>query len=156
MVAMKSNRLYKHVPGVILLLAGLLAMTMVSAIDNPDAPDQVAQFEARIQKLAQAVDRPELTNRGILVAYDDYQILLDRELNKVYHLLRSKLPKAQQSELKKSQMNWLKFRDAEYELIQNNWTSNNFGRSAGRSRGDYRSTIVKDRIIQLLHYLQNY
>lgn len=92
----------------------------------------------------------------LLLAYDDYQILLDKELNKAYHILRSKLSKAQQSELKKSQMNWITFRDAEYELIQNNWTSNNFGSSAGISRGDYRSTIVKDRIIQLLHYLQNY
>jgi len=141
---------------VFIILAGMLSATTVPAIDNPDAPDLVAEFKARVKVAAQAVDDPQLGSRDILIAYDDYQILLDTELNKAYKLLRSKLSRAQQDELKQSQKNWIKFRDAEFELIRNNWTRDNFGSSAGRSRGAYRSSIVYGRVIQLLHYLQNY
>ncbi len=143
----------------------LLALTVVLtalishiafAIDNPDAPDYIAAFKARAKAHEQAVDNPELTNRGVLKAYDDYRLFLDDELNKAYKLLQGKLSKAQQDELKKSQQHWIKFRDAEFEFIQNNWTRDNFGSSAGRSRGTYRCSIIESRVIQLLQYAKNY
>jgi len=156
MVVMTIIKPGKKILCVFIALAGLLSSTVVPALDNPDTPDLVAEFKARVKPARQAIENPHLSNRGVLVAYDDYQILLDTELNKTYQLLRSKLPRAQQAELKKSQKNWIKFRDAEFELIKNNWTRDHFGSSAGRSRGDYRSSVVSGRIIQLLHYLQNY
>jgi len=156
MVVMTIIKPGKKMLCVFIMLAGLLVSPIIPAIDNPDAPDLVAEFKARVKSAEKAVEDPNLSNRGVLIAYDDYQILLDTELNKAYQLLKSKLPKAQQVELKKSQKNWIKFRDTEFELIQNNWTRDNFGSSAGRSRGDYRSSIISDRVIQLLHYLQNY
>ena len=142
-----------------LLLTGLISLflsNIACGIDNPDAPDYLADFHARAKVHEQTVDNPKLNNREILIAYDDYRIFLDKELNEAYKLLRSKLPKAQQDELKKSQKNWIKFRDTEFEFIKNNWTRDNFGSSAGRSRGAYRCSIIESRVIQLLHYAKNY
>lgn len=143
-----------------LLVPAVLAISLISniacGVDNPDAPDYVAQFEVRAKAHEQAVDDPKLTNRGVLVAYDNYRLFLDDELNKAYKLLRGKLPKVQQAELEKSQQNWIKFRDAEFEFIKHNWTRDNFGSSAGRSRGAYRCSIIENRVTQLLQYAKNY
>jgi len=83
-------------------------------------------------------------------------LFLDKELNKAYALLISKLSSEHQKELKVSQSNWVKFRDAEFELINNNWNRSNFGSSFVVSRGDYSSTIIRNRLIQLLNYVKNY
>ncbi|MEJ2611661.1 MAG: lysozyme inhibitor LprI family protein [Candidatus Thiodiazotropha sp.] len=53
-----------------------------------------------------------------MIAYDDYQIFLDKELNNAYGILMKHLPDAQKKELKQSQRNWIKFRDAEFRLIK--------------------------------------
>ena len=126
------------------------------AIDNPDAPDYIGEFQARSKVHLDAINKPDNSNRAYLVAYDDYRIFLDKELNKAYRLLLSKLPKDRQAELKTSQRNWIKYRDAEFELIKNNWTRADFGSSAGISRGAYRCSVIKDRVIQLLHYVKSY
>lgn len=126
------------------------------ALDNPDAPDYVAQFNARSQVHEQAADDPKLTNPGIAAAYYNYELFLDKELNAAYQLLRSKLPKAQKEELKNSQRQWIKFRDAEFEFINHNWTRAHFGSSFILSRGGYRTSIIKNRVIRLLHYAMNY
>ena len=77
----------------------ILISNIACAIENPDAPDYVDEFKARTKDHEQAVDDPTLTNREVLVAYDDYRIFIDEELNKAYKLLRTKLPKPQQEEL---------------------------------------------------------
>jgi GH24 family phage-related lysozyme (muramidase) len=43
-----------------------------------------------------------------------------------------------------------------FEFIGTNWRTENFGSSAVISRGAYRTTLIKDRVILLLHYLKNY
>lgn len=134
----------------------VLMNNLVYAIDNPDAPDYLSQFNKRSQKHEQAVGDPKLTNLGILKAYNNYQLFLDRELNTAYQLVLSKLSKVQKEELRKSQQQWIKFRDAEFEFINHNWTRANFGSSFGLSRGGYRTSIIKSRVIQLLYYAINY
>ncbi len=140
-----------------LVLFGM--MTLVSpakAIDNPDAPDYIGEFQAREQQYLKEIDNPNNTTLGFSGAYEEYQNFLDRELNIAYKLIKSKLSAARQAELKRSQRNWIKFRDAEFELINNNWTQENFGSSSGLSRGNYRTTIIKNRVLQLLFYAINY
>ena len=126
------------------------------AIDNPDAPDYIGELEQREQVFLNSINNPDNSSRDYLIAYDDYQIFLDKELNKAYQLIKSKLPKTSQQELKNSQRQWIKYRDAEFEMINNNWIRQNFGSSAGMSRGSYRCKIIKDRVIQLLSYALNY
>jgi len=141
---------------VLAVMAIGLMNNIAHALDNPDASDYVAQFNTRSQVHEQAVNDPKLTNWGILEAYNNYQLFLDEELNVAYQLLRAKLPKAQKNELKESQRQWIKFRDLEFEFINHNWTRANFGSSFGLSRGGYRTSIIKNRVIQLLYYAMNY
>ena len=58
--------------------------------------------------------------------------------------------------LSPEQGRWLQFRDAESQFIGANWTPQNFGSSSLLSRADYRATLVKQRVLTLLAYLQNY
>ncbi len=116
----------------------------------------ITEFKSRAQVFEKEINKPDNSPRDYLIAYDHYQTFLDKELNKAYQLLRSKLPSPQATDLKKSQQNWIKFRDAEFKLIKNNWTKKNFGSSAGISRGTYRCSIIENRITQLLHYAKNY
>ena len=141
---------------VFLLLSVSLVINSVFAIDNPDAPDFLGEFETREQLFLQKINNPHNGARDYLIAYDDYQTFLDAELNKAYYLIKFKLPSAQQQELTNSQRHWIKFRDAEFELINNTWTRHYFGSSAGISRGSYRCSIIKNRVLQLLYYAKNY
>ena len=140
------------------ILAAMMSLsaTTALAIDNPDAPDLVGAFNKRALILENAANNPDNGSREYLIAYDDYQTFLDDELNKAYKLLMSKLPKKRQTELKNSQRKWISYRDAEFLLINNNWTRQNFGSSAVISRGTYRCSIIKNRVLQLLYYIKNY
>ncbi len=55
-----------------------------------------------------------------------------------------------------SQREWLQFRDAELRFVDRNWTPKNFGSSYVLSRAGYRYQLVKQRVLALLAYLQNY
>ncbi len=136
-------------------LLGLVAQSAL-AIDNPDAPDYVGEFEAREKLYLDAINNPDNTTLAYTQAYGDYLDFLDKELNSAYKLLKSNLSKERQEELKVSQRNWIQFRDAEFALIDNNWTRENFGSSAAVSRGNYRTTVVRNRVLQLLYYAVNY
>lgn len=137
-----------------LLLTGFTASCQ--AIDNPDAPDYVADFKQQAQVYEGKVQQQAKTTQDSLKAYADYEQFLDKELNKTYKLVLAKLGTEQQAKIKESQRNWIKYRDSEFDLIAENWTAKNFGSSAVLSRGAYRTTIIRDRVTLLLNYLKNY
>ena len=139
---------------ILLVVASLI--NPACAIDNPGAPNYIGDLELREQVYLTAIDKPGNGSRDYLIAYDDYQNFLDKELNQAYNLLKEKLPEARKQELKASQRQWIKYRDAEFELINNNWTRESFGSSSGISRGSYRCKVIKNRVLQLLHYVINY
>lgn len=126
------------------------------AIDNPDATDYVKLFEMSEKPFLKAIQKPTNGTRDTIRAYHEYKLFLDKELNTVYKLLKSKLSKNRQEELKISQRHWIKFRDSEFELINNNWSRKSFGSSFAISRGDYSSAIIRNRVIQLMNYAKNY
>ncbi|MGD8909956.1 MAG: lysozyme inhibitor LprI family protein [Chromatiales bacterium] len=142
--------------GFLFWLVFFLFSLPLQAIDNPDAPDLVAEFIARSATYEEMVGMSGGGGREIARAYGTYLNFLDKELNTAYGLLMSKLPSSQQQALRDSQRMWLAFRDAEFQFIVGNWTRDRFGTSAYISVGDYRSSLVKERIIQLLHYTKNY
>ena len=133
-----------------------LSSNSVKAIDNPDAADLIGEFEQREQVHHHAINNPNNGSRDYLIAYNQYQAFLDNELNKAYGLIKSSLSTERQQELRISQRNWISFRDAEFELINNNSTRQSFGSSANISRGSYRCSIIRSRVLQLLHYAKNY
>ena len=126
------------------------------AIDNPDAPDYIGDFNTRSQPFIDAVNDPKNNARKYQLAYSAYENFLDKELSRAYQLLLGKLSPPQKQELINTQRHWVKFRDAEFTFIIDNWTNVNFGSSAAMSRGAYRCTIIKDRVTQLLYYAKNY
>ena len=149
----KQNVVYKCIVGCLLLIS---LVTQVSALDNPDTPDLVGEFEQRETSYLSAIANPNNSSREFLVVYNDYLIFLDKELNKAYSEIKSKLPTDRKQELLTAQRQWIKYRDAEFELIKNTWTRENFGSSAGISRGDYRSSIVRARVLQLFFNAKNF
>lgn len=138
-----------------LLWLALLPVGAALAIDNPDAPDRTGQFLARAQPLeAQVSD----ASGGIALARATgaYAKFLDAELNRAYTQLLAKLDEPARRALVQSQRQWLLFRDAELHFIGSNWTPENFGSSSALSRGGYAAALVKQRVVTLLGYLQNY
>lgn len=149
--------LMKSRPLRIILAACLLAQgSLCVAIDNPDAPDLVAAFESRNEKFELVIREQAQNQAEIINAYAKYSDFLDQELNQAYTALNKHLNDTNKQALQRSQRLWIQFRDAEYGFIDNNWTVANFGSSSAISRSAYRTTIVKNRVVELLHYLKNY
>lgn len=137
------------------LAAWLLAQAPCWAIDNPDAPDQVAAFQSRAQPL-EARRSDTAGGPGQAQAARAYAAFLEAELNQAYPLLLAQLAKPARAALLQSQRQWLRFRDAEGVFIDGNWVAQDFGSSALLSRADYRAGLVKQRVLTLLAYRQNY
>ena len=153
MTLMDLNR---KATGLLALAIACVVISLAYAIDNPDAPDYLGEFKSNDKYFQDKINNPQNTTKEYLAVYDDYLFFLDKELNNAYRLLMAKVPETQREDLKNSQKKWMAFRDAEFEFINNNWTRDNFGSSSVISRGAYRSSIVKNRVIQLLQYASNY
>lgn len=128
-----------------------LSSAFANAIDNPDAPDLVAEFKVREKPLINAAEASAGYHPG-LVTYTNYLEFLDKELNGIYKTLRAKLPADKQRQLKQSQIAWLKYRDLEFALIDKTWVPADFGSSSSITRGQFKANIVRERVIQLMHY----
>ena len=138
--------------GLLLLLA---VASSAFAIDNPDLPDYVAEFEARAKPYESKIGQ---TGSGTIPAgqdYADFAKFLDTELNQAYSQLMKKLDPKRKEELKASQKSWITFRDSEGKFIQNNWNQAKNGSSYVLSVGAFRSSIVRDRVKALLQYLKD-
>lgn len=128
-----------------------LLSSLAAALDNPDAPNLVADFEARERPLVETI-KDVAGYREELLAYTGYLEFLDKELNAVYKTVQSRLPQENQQQLKQSQISWLRYRDLEFALIEATWTKDDFGTSSGMTRGQHKAAIVRARVIQLMHY----
>ncbi len=140
----------------VILILFFACATLSFAIDNPDAPDYVGEFEKKIAPLEKYITQDAKTTLDMDQGYTKLEKALDQELNVAYKLLISKLDPKEKESLKSSQIRWLKYRDAEFKWIIENWNNNKFGSSSAISRGQYRTTIIKERVLQLLNYLKNY
>jgi uncharacterized protein YecT (DUF1311 family) len=76
----------------------------------------------------------------------------DAELNKVYNELMQQLDATGKASLKAAQLQWLKFRDAEFKLIDTVY-SNLEGTMYVPMHADSRMQIVKNRALELQSYL---
>lgn len=139
----------------ILLAAALVSSASAVAMDNPDAPARIAQFLAKAkpyeQTLASQSSQPRFGK-----AADAYSRFLDSELNHAYSALSRRLDAKGRHALMNAQRDWLAYRNAESSFIDTNWDRSHFGDSSRISRADYRAALVKQRVLTLLEYLQNY
>jgi len=139
-----------------LLFALLILVNTSWAIDNPDAPDYVAEFELRMQPLENYIYKEASNTLEYAQGYDELESALDKELNLAYRKLMKRLPDESKEALKLSQRQWIKYRDLEFSFVSTNFTRAEFGSSAGLTRGGFRTTLIKDRVKLLLWYLKNH
>jgi uncharacterized protein YecT (DUF1311 family) len=140
----------------ITIILFFLIANLCFAIDNPDTSDYVGEFEKRIAPLEKYITQGAKTTLDVDQGYVKLERALDQELNAAYKLLISKLDSKEKESMKSSQIQWLKFRDTEFKWIIENWDNKKFGSSAAISRGQYRTTIIRERVMHLLNYLKNY
>lgn len=139
------------------IILGSLVLPAVSAgIDNPDTKDRVAAFKQRAQPYQVRINEQAETTQEYISAYAAYEAFLEKELDRAYQSLRDELSDDKAAQLAQSQQAWRRFRKREQNFIEENWTQENFGTSSHVSRGAYRTRLLKQRVISLLHYLNNY
>ncbi|HNP27325.1 MAG TPA: DUF1311 domain-containing protein [Nitrosomonas sp.] len=129
----------------------------MNAIDNPDAPDYIDAFQNRAQVYELNIRQAAAyTTQDYIAAYAAYEDFLDQELNSAYKQLMVQLSEEAQYALRSSQRKWLSYRNQEFDFITLNWTTAQFGSSSAISRGEYRTALIKNRVLLLLQYLKNY
>ena len=138
----------------LLALALALALPPCWAIDNPDAPDLLAAFQAHAQPL-EARRSETAGGPGQAAAARAYAAFLEAELNQAYQALLPQLARPARAALVLSQRQWLRFRDAEGAFIDGHWVAPDFGSSAALSRADHRAELVRQRVWSLLAYRQS-
>jgi uncharacterized protein YecT (DUF1311 family) len=82
------------------------------------------------------------------IAYEAW----DKELNRVYGALMSKLPTEGKASLKAAQLEWIKYRDLEFKLISSVY-SNLEGTMFIPMATDSRIGVIKRRVQELQDYL---
>ncbi len=156
-----GNRMKHRLPGIfinfVLTVFFICYGISVYAIDNPDAPDYIDAFRNRAQayelNIRQAAGH---TTQDYIAAYAAYEDFLVQELDSAYKQLMAQLSEESQRALRNSQRTWLSYRDQEFDFVARNWTAAQFGSSSVISRGEYRTALIKNRVILLLQYLRNY
>lgn len=139
-----------------LVILTIYCCSVCFALDDPDGPDRVAVFEEKSKFFEKRIQEHARNDQEIVLAYQEYEKFLDEALNQTYATLMQRLNEPSRQNLLASQRQWLRYRDAEFLFVSTTWTLENFGSSSSVSRGGFRTAILRDRVVGLLHYLQNY
>lgn len=128
----------------ILMLAIIFSLAAVCpAQENP---------QHRIDKALDACMEKNDSTAGMVECISKAYTQWDAELNKVYNELMKQLDAAGKASLKAAQLQWLKFRDSEFKLIDAVY-SNLQGTMYIPMHADSRMQIVKNRAVELQSYL---
>jgi uncharacterized protein YecT (DUF1311 family) len=125
----------------ILFAGSLLASTSACAEEKPHPIDK--WLETALAK--------DQTTAGTLDATEKAQQMWDKELKKVYKHLASQLNEPQKETLKRSQTNWLVFRDSEFKVIDDVIRAQQGSLWSTISAGE-KLNIVRARVMQLQAY----
>jgi len=129
---------------IVVLLSAVLNCGLIRA-------DDVAKKDPIDLEVDKMMDKDPST-QGVIVATDKGTQLWDAEMNKAYNALMKKLPEKERATLKKSQVAWLAYRDANTELV-----ATVYGPAQGTMylpmARDETLEMVKARTLQLRNYL---
>lgn len=132
-----------------------LYSSLAWGLDNPDAPNYREEFEARIAPLELYVSEQAITTKEFIAGYARLERALDNELNDAYENLMDQLSDQDQETLRKSQWHWIKYKESEFLFIGNVWNQENYGTSYVISVGEFRTNLIKSRIMVLLSYMKS-
>lgn len=130
--------------GFILLLVALFTPALASAQEPAVHPIEKA-LEACIDKNG--------STAGMVTCEDRAYAMWDKELNKNYLALTAKLTAGARPALKAAQLEWLKYRDLEFKLIDNVYESLQ-GTMYIPMHMDRKKGVIKSRAEELAHYLE--
>ena len=122
------------------------AMVFVSALPL------FAQEKHPIDKFEEECISENQTTAGMANCTYEARKKWDAEMNKYYKLLMSVLDKNRQDKLRESQRAWIKFRDAEFENIENMYPQD--ATMYINVRAAAKMSIVKERALQLKDYYE--
>lgn len=129
------------------VLVGLLLFTVTLRADEP-AKEAKDPIDVEVDKMMEK----DPSTAGMNQAIDRGIELWDAEMNKAYNRLMKKLPESERAVLKKSQVAWLAYRDA-----NNNLVSTIYGHAQGTMyssmANDEGLEIVKTRTLLLRNYI---
>ncbi|OHD55881.1 MAG: hypothetical protein A2Y33_08615 [Spirochaetes bacterium GWF1_51_8] len=129
----------KSIP--LFLLAVLFSVSPVFA-ENSDHP-----IDIKLDKSMQADESTHGMVQALTTAMKEW----DAELNKYYKELQDVLDKKGKESLKKVQLEWIAFRDAEFELLDAMMLQAE-GTMYQVFNANYQMNIVKDRALELKDY----
>jgi uncharacterized protein YecT (DUF1311 family) len=115
------------------------------------SPQAIAEEKHSIDAWLEEAYAREETTAGQREVIDRANDMWDREMNRAYKKLMSNLPPEQQAALKKSQRNWLKFRDSEWEII-GSVVAGKDGTMWQLTATEKGMELVRQRALQLLDY----
>lgn len=125
------------------------------ALDNPDAPDYLAAIEGKEKPFLEQIENVE-GYRETLIAYNEYHVFLESEINSLNQQLNQKLPNSKKVLLINSQKQWIEFKESEFELIDEVWDRNLSGSSSAMVRGKYKAKILRARVLELIGYMKSF
>jgi uncharacterized protein YecT (DUF1311 family) len=153
-ISMRDGKTFWHYA--FILTSILFFTTKCWSLDNPDASDFVGDFEKKASAFENTIYQSNDNRSEVIKNHAAYEKFLDAELNSAYVFLEKKMQGAAKKQFLISQRQWLKYRDSELSYITINWDDKNFGSSHLISRNSYKVSLIKERVIRLLHYLKNY
>ncbi|MDP2572635.1 hypothetical protein Q8W40_10620 [Vibrio penaeicida] len=121
------------------------------AIDNPDQVNKAAQLDSKsvvyIEKINNATGY-----RSTLLAYTEYHQFLSREIKSTYEDIALKLTETERDTFQTSHGAWESFLNSQFTFIEEVWSKDNFGTSSAIDRGQFKSKLLRDRLLELQYY----
>lgn len=118
------------------------------------APWSHAQEQHPIDKQTEACIEKNYTTSGMVECHGQAEEQWDKELNRVYNALITKLDDHGRENLNISQRQWLTYRDAEFKAIRAIYSAMD-GTMWRVVAASLRVEIVKSRVLTLKEYLEN-
>ncbi len=138
--------------GMIGLLLAALSSIACQAVDSPDAPDYLSNFQKEAAQYVQMIPEEATTTAEMADGYRDYIEFLEQELITAEAAVESELGETDRMTFAEAKAAWRTYRDAEKELIASVWVPGNFGSSSAVSRLAFYAELLRARIELLQKY----
>jgi hypothetical protein len=132
----------------LLCLCALGFALLASAVDNPDAPDEIGEFRQRSAPFEQAVS--EAAGGAASAELGAWIEFLEAELTQAEAALDAALPDSERPRLQRAQAAWRKQTIADEALARAVWTRERVGSSASLALGLERAAALQQRVELLL------
>lgn len=107
-----------------------------------------------ITQLNKCLNKKDISNAEMCNCSIKARDAWDKELNKYYTLLLTKLPESAKTELKESQRQWINYRDKEFSFISKYYYEVKEGTMWYFIAENKKTDFVKDRALELEDYFE--